>query len=288
MEVLLEKINNGDTCVASEINNEIFGDEAAHLIGEALKENTTLTTLDMSWNSIGPGGIRFVGEALKKNTTLTALDLSWNIVGADETACFIGKMMKENTTLITLNLTGNGIGPDGACFLGEMLKENTTLTTLNLSYNNLLATGTRFIGEALKDNTTLTTLHLTANNIGPVGVRFVTEALKENTTLTNLHIDCFPDPSDYIKNAMRSGMHLNFTVSVYFYGVATPINFEYGTWYSMYPHVRHVLRTRALVVQGRAYSIVNEKKVVSVYQWLHRTAPMWVTVQVCAYMASIV
>ena len=47
-------------------------------ICEALRDTTTLTSLDLYLNQLGEGGGAAIGAALRDNTTLTSLDLSYN------------------------------------------------------------------------------------------------------------------------------------------------------------------------------------------------------------------
>ena len=53
-----------------------IGAEGAAAIGEALKVNGSLTSLDVRSNNIGPKGAAAFGEALKVNGSLTSLDVS--------------------------------------------------------------------------------------------------------------------------------------------------------------------------------------------------------------------
>jgi len=53
----------------------------AQLLSDALKSNTTLTTLDLSHNSIGDSGAESLSDALKSNSTLTTLYLNNNSIG---------------------------------------------------------------------------------------------------------------------------------------------------------------------------------------------------------------
>ena len=101
-----------------------------------LHHNTTLTTLDLSWNNIGVEGATALGVALHHNTTLTTLNLKYNNIGA-EGATALGVALHHNTTLTTLNLNNNNIGAEGATALGVALHHNTTLTTLDLDYNDI-------------------------------------------------------------------------------------------------------------------------------------------------------
>ncbi|KAK3836749.1 MAG: hypothetical protein J3R72DRAFT_450451 [Linnemannia gamsii] len=50
-------------------------------LAENLKTNSTLTTLEFYWNSIGDNGAEALSKVLKTNSTLTTLNLRKNIVG---------------------------------------------------------------------------------------------------------------------------------------------------------------------------------------------------------------
>ena len=73
-------------------------------------------------NNIGDDAAKLLSDALKTNTTLTSLDLS----GEEEN--MIDKKGRNADWL-----AGNQIGDEGAKAMSEMLKVNTTLTSLDLS-----------------------------------------------------------------------------------------------------------------------------------------------------------
>ena len=60
------------------------------------------------------------------NTSLTSLDLSFNSIG-HEGANSISQALKVNTSLISLELSANPIGGEGANFLSQALRVNTSL-----------------------------------------------------------------------------------------------------------------------------------------------------------------
>ena len=157
------------------------------IVGKMIETNTTLTTLNLSYNKIGYKGAVSIREGLEKNTTLTTLDLSNNRIG-NEGAVSIGQGLEKNTTLTTLHLSNNRIGNEGAVSIGQGLEKNTTLTTLHLSYNRIGNEGAVSIGQGLEKNTTLTTLHLSNNGIRGEGAVSIGQGLEKNTTLTTLHL----------------------------------------------------------------------------------------------------
>ena len=76
-------------------------------------------------NNVGIEGARMLGEALKTNTTLTTLDLS-----SEEST----EKKSDNDIYKRLNFNNkdNFIGDEGARLLSDGLRKNTALTKLNL------------------------------------------------------------------------------------------------------------------------------------------------------------
>ncbi|KAF9347385.1 hypothetical protein BGX26_001141 [Mortierella sp. AD094] len=122
-----------------------------------------------SHNKIGDKGALALSEALKTNTTLISLDLSWNHT-KDKGVQELSKALATNTTLTSLGLSSNKIEYVGALALSQALKLNTTLTSLNLSWNWTKDEGALELLEALKTNKTLTSLDLSSNEIEDEGV----------------------------------------------------------------------------------------------------------------------
>ncbi|XP_044178511.1 protein NLRC3-like isoform X2 [Acropora millepora] len=164
-----------------------IGDEGASSLSEALRVNTSLTSLDLRYNSIDDEGASSLSEALRVNTSLTSLDLGKNSIHA-EGAHSLSEALKVNTSLTSLDLGVNSIGAEGANFLSEALRVNTSLTSLVLSINSIHADGAHSLSEALKVNTSLTSLDLGVNSLGAEGANFLSEALRVNTSLTSLNL----------------------------------------------------------------------------------------------------
>ena len=164
-----------------------IGAERANSLSQALAANTSLTTLDLSHNTIGVEGATSLSQALAVNTSLTTLDLSRNFIGA-EGATSLFQALAVNTSLTTLHLSWNSIGAEGATSLSQALAGNTSLTTLNLSYNSIGAEGANSLFQSLAVNTSLTTLDLSYNFIGAEGATSLSQALAVNTSLTTLDL----------------------------------------------------------------------------------------------------
>ena len=128
---------------------------ATYAMAEEALDIKTLTTLILSNTGIGflDDVIPFA-EALKRNTTLTTLDLSCNKAG-DWMIAMIAEALKINSTLTTLNFSYNDVGYDGAKAIAEAVKINKTLTLLDLRCCGISQNWSKIIAEALETNTTI-------------------------------------------------------------------------------------------------------------------------------------
>jgi hypothetical protein len=77
-----------------------------------------------------------LAEALRTNTSLTTLELYNNQIG-DAGAVALAEALRTNTSLTTLNLSGNQIGDAGAVALAIALRTNTSLTALWILDNQI-------------------------------------------------------------------------------------------------------------------------------------------------------
>eukprot|EP00942_MAST-04A_sp_MAST-4A-sp1_P009055 g9055.t1 len=108
-------------------------DDDALAIGELLKTNNTLTTLNLRNNNITD--VLSIGEGLKTNNTLKWLYLDNNNITNVQS---IGEGLKTNKTLMGLYLSNNNITDDGGIqSIIDVLKTNNTLKYLYLSNNQL-------------------------------------------------------------------------------------------------------------------------------------------------------
>eukprot|EP00284_Hemiselmis_tepida_P000101 CAMPEP_0174946552 /NCGR_PEP_ID=MMETSP1355-20121228/84388_1 /TAXON_ID=464990 /ORGANISM="Hemiselmis tepida, Strain CCMP443" /LENGTH=259 /DNA_ID=CAMNT_0016193983 /DNA_START=95 /DNA_END=871 /DNA_ORIENTATION=- len=139
--------------------NRVSGSTLQGLIS-ALEANTSLRELDLAANRIKNSSILKGqwpgGQILGSNTTVTSLNLSWNGIPGD-----FGSLgaLAANRSLVDLDLKGNVLFGTGEAF-AKVLGENTCLQSLDLSYNQIGITD-EGIGElfgALHGNTTLTYL----------------------------------------------------------------------------------------------------------------------------------
>ncbi len=158
------------------------------VLGEALKQNSSLTRLHLYESNIGDHGAASLAEVMKGNALhLTELNLCDSNIGEDGAVSLV-KALKENTNITQLDLSGNNISNRGSAGLAEALKGTTSLTELNLSRNKIGDHGAACLAEVLNVESSLTRLDLSNNNVGDAGAASLAETLKKNTTLIVLDL----------------------------------------------------------------------------------------------------
>ena len=105
----------------------------AKFLANALKLNTSLSTLNLRNNQLNETGILILAENMK---FLTSLDLGKSKIG-DEGATFLTPILVSSFTLRFLYLNDNMIGDTGAIALSKALKTNSFLVYLRLDNNNI-------------------------------------------------------------------------------------------------------------------------------------------------------
>ena len=73
-ESIAETLRVNATLTSLNLSKNSIGDHGAKSLSEALKVNVSLNNLNLSVNSIGAAGAESVADALKRNATLTLLD----------------------------------------------------------------------------------------------------------------------------------------------------------------------------------------------------------------------
>jgi hypothetical protein len=136
---------------------------------------------------INAKGAPALADALKVNTSVTTIDLWSNQIGNKNTAT-LADALKINKSVTAINLYYNGIGVEGASALADALKVNTSLTRINLGYNEIGDVGASALADALKVNTSLTTIDVIGNRIGDEGAAALVDALQVNTSVTSIDL----------------------------------------------------------------------------------------------------
>lgn len=190
---------------------------------DALGENTSITSIDLSHNSIGASAENdrhdylaigtVVAKGLMSNYTLKSLDLSFNKL-TPPTALKIGNSLQFNKTLTELNLSNNGIKDKGAEAIGAALMANVTLQKLDLSYNGIGAIGATAIAVGLRLDEHIQHINFSGNPIGFTGGRSIVSSLNYHSGPRRvLFFNCSFDES--LNNAQSIGYNPTNPAGVY-------------------------------------------------------------------------
>ena len=213
-----------------ELTLDETGVEGTRLLGEAVKRNSSLQTIQLApsrplrvtqlkgmepvdsltfyADSFSENGLRhdeslvLVGVLVGANSSITSLEMSGGLCGLHPNSCdqrgvyttarlkAVGEGLKYNASLKSLRLRHNKMRDDGATLIAEYLKSAGLLMELDLYRNQIGASGTAALMDALVVNPTLTSLDLGDNPIGDAGAVSIGKALAVNRSLTVLDIAC--------------------------------------------------------------------------------------------------
>jgi Ran GTPase-activating protein (RanGAP) involved in mRNA processing and transport len=151
-------------------------------------------------------------NALKQNTSLTCLNIQNRNIN-NKSIELLSDVLKENNTLELLDIYKNNIGPQGVKILCEGLAQNTTLKTLYLTSNNIKDEGVKYIYDLLKFNKTLCSLSMGYNSVTEIGVVTILELLKTNETLNKLHISDLTMDIEALYDVLKD----NFSITTLFF-----------------------------------------------------------------------
>jgi hypothetical protein len=176
-----------------------INDERAEVLASMMRHNTSLTSISLKGNEIGPQGAACIAEALRSNTTLRKLDIGHNPIGAAGLKALVASLthnmvngdLQPNSSLTHLDI-GDDIGIEDMELLGTLVRQNTSLLSLDLSNSSLLQVADNVIRllEALKSNKCLEEVSLTACD-GVVGRRVlgtIFDLLEVNHHLKKLNL----------------------------------------------------------------------------------------------------
>ena len=158
-----------------------------------LKNNQTLTTLDLSHNNICNQGMFYDGltalcDAVLNLTSLRNLNLERNQLR--NMGCWpIAKMLQdERCSLECLNLANNEIRSRGATAIFKALEGNKTLNSLSLRSNLVDSDATYALQAMLLSTKTLYKIDLENNDLCERGGKLIASALIGNTSISMISL----------------------------------------------------------------------------------------------------
>ena len=109
--------------------------EAVKIMFHHLKNNTSLTCIDLSGNQIDFQGCIYLRDYLSKNNILKSLNLAHNKL-YNRGAKILAEGLKTNKSLVHLDITSNEIGDEAFIDFGNKIMENTGLKSLKIFWEN--------------------------------------------------------------------------------------------------------------------------------------------------------
>ena len=176
--------------------------EHLHSIGSSVRE-VNMTNLSMKEKEFS----EFITQSLSGNTTLTSLNISYNSIGDAglESLC---KVLKKNETLEKLILIHVGLTSAGVIYLSNILSTMSGLSLLDVSRNNIGDAGVVALAEKLFANRSLKSLYLQECGFYEAGFLSLCSILEINT-LRHLDIagNIIPNYlSDNLLKSLRNGL----------------------------------------------------------------------------------
>ncbi|XP_012888549.1 PREDICTED: leucine-rich repeat-containing protein 45, partial [Dipodomys ordii] len=168
-------------CTELVLSDCMLSEEGAVLLFQGLCANSVVQVLDLKGNNLRAAGAEALGKLLRQNQSIQSLTLEWNSLGTGEDAfaIFCGGLA-ANSALRQLDLRNNQISHRGAEELALALRGNTTLQQLDLRWNNIGLLGGRALVSCLPSNRALCRLDLAGNNIPGDVLRAVEQAMDHN------------------------------------------------------------------------------------------------------------
>jgi len=152
-----------------------------------LLQSNMLVSLTLTNTKIELGTINLLIEALKNNTSLKTLDLSRNNLNSNKIIILL-VALTTNKNITNVNVSMNAFDYYVEKYLNELILHNNTITTLDVSYSGIEDSTALIIQKALRDNSTLE--HFMCNNckFTTMGQYVILNAISYNSTLKSFNV----------------------------------------------------------------------------------------------------
>ena len=192
-------------------NNGYVTNEWTRCIGDALAENTSLTSLHLAVNScpVDADLGENLGKSLLQSTSLTSLSLSFNCSNMKEGwLCNLGDSLDKMASLTSLSLDVNFYGEDKEGVVStkvvEPIKSLSTLS-VGIHSDSMYLKGTEFVAGCLIESSSLEKLSLTFN-AGVLAGTVSDDLVDGLATATSLNTFCVTIFSDHYCACIYSGL----------------------------------------------------------------------------------
>ncbi|KAG3109763.1 hypothetical protein PI124_g8704 [Phytophthora idaei] len=169
------------------LNSCMLDSAAARALADGVRNHSTLHTLELENNPLGPIGGQALAECLASSDALTYLNLSWTQLGDDGVVGFREALIR-NKSIERLDLRGNELRVRGVVAIAEGLRRTATLRELHLRWNTVSPAGAEALAVALEVNKSLVLLDIEHHTMGSRGAAAFASMLEINKRLEHLNI----------------------------------------------------------------------------------------------------
>ncbi|XP_061118563.1 protein phosphatase 1 regulatory subunit 37 [Conger conger] len=173
-------------------NNNLNSFQDAMQLGDLLKYNRCLKSLDMSNNQISDSGLEEICEGLGAGKTRLRNLVLWNNQITYRSMVHLAKILPRVNTLETLNLGRNNLQNGGIQLLKESLIANRSILRLGLVHTRVGCEGAVTLAEFIAESRRIQRLDMRRNPVRTAGLMALWLALKINQSLIRLDLDTTP------------------------------------------------------------------------------------------------
>ena len=169
--------------------------EGPEAIAEAIRVTTSVTSIDVGYNSIGQAASLELLAAMrgKKMVTIGMANCNLGVKGSK----VVAEMISDMTSITSINLASNEIGgyyppapfrlradkyivtPEGPQAIANAIHVSRSLTSIDLSENCICSEGAKALAPALQHNISLTLINLCDNKLGPEGAKTLAPVIRD-------------------------------------------------------------------------------------------------------------
>ncbi|XP_063079925.1 protein phosphatase 1 regulatory subunit 37 [Engraulis encrasicolus] len=169
--------------------NDLNSYQDSMQLGELLKNNRSLRTLDLSHNLIADAGLEEICEGLKSEHSglkiLMLLNNQITCAGMEHMA----NVLPQLKVLESLTLDRNALYNEGIHMLKEPLMRNRSILRLGLAYTHITCEGAVALAEYIAESRQIRQVDARGNAILCGGLMAVSLALRVSNSLVSLEID---------------------------------------------------------------------------------------------------
>ena len=184
---LSSNIEHGGKVALDLLDNNIQ-EEGASYIAKMLCCRNIVEHLCLSYNPIGDTGASFISNAVRESTSLKTLNM-WKCGITSQGAEELSRALAQNSSLEKLDIGWNGgVGDEGIRHIAEAMEHNKQLKELWIGDCGMTDKGAACLASALSVNNTLKMLHIgdPGGKLTEDGLSKLTQTLSHNTGLIKL------------------------------------------------------------------------------------------------------